>query len=282
MLKKLLVSGLVVVIMQAGCAFAQTGIQGDENMTRADICKKNYRELFNGEALGNTGSDPEMMAILQKYIFGEIFTVGDLDIKTREMLTVTSLAVQQTLPQLKAHLNAALNVGATPIELREAIYQCAPFIGFPKTLNALGMLNEVFKERGIETPLKSTATVKENERYKKGLAIQEPLYGNEIYESMQGLPENMGEDVARFLTEVCFGDFYTREGLEPKTRELLIISILVTTGNTSTLKSHIKGNLKAGNSQETITAAIIQCLPYVGFPNTLASLRTLKEVLNGK
>ncbi len=282
MLKKLLVSGLVVVIMQAGCAFAQTGIQGDENMTRADICKKNYKELFNGEALGNTGSDPEMMAILQKYIFGEIFTVGDLDIKTREMLTVTSLAVQQTLPQLKAHLNAALNVGATPIELREAIYQCAPFIGFPKTLNALGVLNEVFKERGIETPLKSTATVKENERYKKGLAIQEPLYGNEIYESMQGLPENMGEDVARFLTEVCFGDFYTREGLEPKTRELLIISILVTTGNTSTLKSHIKGNLKAGNSQETITAAIIQCLPYVGFPNTLASLRTLKEVLNGK
>lgn len=282
MLKKLLVSGLVVVIMQAGCAFAQTGIQGDENMTRADICKKNYKELFNGEALGNTGSDPEMMAILQKYIFGEIFTVGDLDIKTREMLTVTSLAVQQTLPQLKAHLNAALNVGATPIELREAIYQCAPFIGFPKTLNALGVLNEVFKERGIETPLKSTATVKENERYKKGLAIQEPLYGNEIYESMQGLPENMGEDVARFLTEVCFGDFYTREGLEQKTRELLIISILVTTGNTSTLKSHIKGNLKAGNSQETITAAIIQCLPYVGFPNTLASLRTLKEVLNGK
>ena len=276
MLKKLLVSGLVVVIMQAGCAFAQTGIQGDENMTRADICKKNYRELFNGEALGNTGSDPEMMAILQKYIFGEIFTVGDLDIKTREMLTVTSLAVQQTLPQLKAHLNAALNVGATPIELREAIYQCAPFIGFPKTLNALGVLNEVFKERGIETPLKSTATVKENERYKKGLAIQEPLYGNEIYESMQGLPENMGEDVARFLTEVCFGDFYTREGLEPKTRELLIISILVTTGNTSTLKSHIKGNLKAGNSQETITAAIIQCLPYVGFPNTLASLRTCR------
>ena len=211
MLKKLLVSGLVVVIMQAGCAFAQTGIQGDENMTRADICKKNYRDLFNGEALGNTGSDPEMMAILQKYIFGEIFTVCDLDIKTREMLTVTSLAVQQTLPQLKAHLNAALNVGATPIELREAIYQCAPFIGFPKTLNALGVLNEVFKERGIETPLKSTATVKENERYKKGLAIQEPLYGNEIYESMQGLPENMGEDVARFLTEVCFGDFYTRE-----------------------------------------------------------------------
>ena len=105
-------------------------------------------------------------------------------------------------------------------------------------------------------------------------------YIGQIKESMKGLPDNMGEEVARFLTEVNFGDFYTREGLDIKTRELLVISILVTTNNTATLKSHIKGNLKAGNSKETITAAIIQCLPYVGFPNTLNALRTMKEVLN--
>ena len=83
----------------------------------------------------------------------------------------------------------------------------------------------------------------------------------------------------KILTEVCFGDFYTREGLDIKTRELLFIAALVTTGNTVTLKSHIKGNLKAGNSKEIITATIIQCLPYVGFPDTLASLKILKEVL---
>ena len=65
-----------------------------------------------------------------------------------------------------------------------------------------------------------------------------------------------------------------------KVKELLFISALVTTGNTTTLKSHIKGSIKAGNSKETVTAAIIQCLPYVGFPNTLAALRTLKEILN--
>ncbi|MBS4759234.1 MAG: carboxymuconolactone decarboxylase family protein [Clostridium sp.] len=246
-------------------------------MTRVEICKKNYNILFGGEALTNTGNDPEMMAILQKYIFGEVFTVGNLDIKIREMITVTSLTVQQTLPQLKAHINAALNVGVTPVELRETIYQCAPFIGFPKTLNALVILNEVFEERGVKTPLESTAAVDESQRYDKGLAIQEILYGNEIKESMKGLPDNMGDDVARFLTEVCFGDFYTRKGLDIKTRELLILSILVTTGEREAFKSHIKGNLKAGNSKETIVAAIIQCLPYVGFPNTLNSLKLVKE-----
>ncbi len=278
MLKKLLVLFFTMLVSQNFIIAAS--IQDENmNMTRTDICKKNYKVLFQGEALLPNGDDPEMMAILQKYIFGEVFTVGNLDIKTREMITVTSLAAQQTLPQLKAHINGALNAGVTPIELREAIYQCAPFIGFPKTLNALGVLNEVFKERGIQTPLKSTATTDENNRYEKGLAIQEPLYGDEIKKAMSNLPDNMGEDVAKFLTGVCFGDFYTREGLDVKTRELLVISILVTTGNTETLKSHIKGNLKAGNSKETITAAIIQCLPYVGFPNTLAALKMLKDVL---
>lgn len=278
MVRKILTLFLALMLSQ-NFILAAAVQNEDKNMTRTDICKKNYKTLFGGEALTPTGDDPEMMAILQKYIFGEVFTVGELDIKTRELITVTSLAVQQTLPQLKAHTNGALNAGATPIELREAIYQLAPFIGFPKTLNALGVLNEVFKERGIKTPLNSTATVKEDERYQKGFEIQNPLYGDEIKQSMEGLPDDMGADVARFLTEVCFGDFYTREGLDVKTREILFISALVTTGNTTTLKSHIKGNLKAGNSKESVTAAIIQCLPYVGFPNTLAALRTLKEVL---
>lgn len=60
----------------------------------------------------------------------------------------------------------------------------------------------------------------------------------------------------------------------------MIIAILTTTGNTGVLKSHIKGNLKAGNSIETITAAIIQVMPYVGFPNSFAALKTVKDVMN--
>lgn len=250
----------------------------DDNMTRIDICKQTYTELFGYQWQPNTGKDAEFMDILQKYIFGEVFTVGQLDMKTREMLTVTSLTAQQTLPQLKAHLNAALNAGVKPVELRETIYQCAPFIGFPKTLNAIGVFNEVIKERGLESELTTSATVTEENRHQKGAAIQQPLYGNEIAEAMRGLPNDMGSEVARFLTEFCFGDIYTRRGLDLKTRELMTIAVLVTNGQTSVLKSHIQGAIKAGNTKEEVTAAIIQCLPYVGFPNALASLKVLKEL----
>ncbi len=137
-------------------------------------------KLLTGE-----GTDPEMMDILQKYIFGEVFRTGDLDMKTREMITCVSLAAMQQLPQLKSHAGAALNVGVTPIELREAIYQCAPIIGFPKVLNALSAINSTFTERGIKLPLEKQETVTEKNRLEKGLAIQEAT----LRRGHEGIPE---------------------------------------------------------------------------------------------
>ena len=78
----------------------------EQNMDRIERCKKNYTELFGGEALTGQGTDPEMMDILQKFIFGEVFRTGDLDKKTRELITCTVLATMQTLPQLNAHAYA--------------------------------------------------------------------------------------------------------------------------------------------------------------------------------
>ena len=167
-MKKFLVLIVSAMLIQPNILFAAEG----KKMTRSDICKKNYEKLFNSDWNPNVGSDPEMMAILQKYIFGEVFTVGNLDMKMREMLTVTSLAVQQTLPQLKAHINAALNVGVTPLEVRESLYQCAPFIGFPKTLNAIGVMNEVFKERVLKPLLKWQGLLMKNLVMKKALLFK--------------------------------------------------------------------------------------------------------------
>ena len=126
-MKKIFTSLLLIILSISLAAFAK-----EEKMTRYDIANKNLQTLFNISLENNSGVDKDFMDILQKYIFGEVFEVGNLDIKTRELLTVTTLTCLQTLPQLKAHINGALNAGNTCIEIREAIYQCAPFIGFPK------------------------------------------------------------------------------------------------------------------------------------------------------
>ena len=278
MIKKLFALILTLFVLQGSMTIAAPAKKKDKNMTRTEICNKNMQELFGG-SMATTGNDVEMMQILQKYIFGEVFTIGNLDNKTRELITVVCLTTMQTLPQLKSHINGALNAGNSPHEDREAIYQSAPYIGFPKTLNERSVLNEVFKERGIQTPLESGVTVSEEDRYQKGKEIQEKLYGDEIKQAMKGLPDNIGDDAARFLTEVCFGDFYTRKGLDIKTREILALAVLVTKDDDITLKSHIKGSLKAGNSPETVAAVILQCMPYTGMPNALHAFNYLKAEL---
>lgn len=275
-MKKIIIAFLLLAPMIP--AVAQENKKETKEMDRIEVCKQNYTALFGGEALTGQGTDPEFMAILQKFIFGEVFVVGDLDLKTRELITCTTLAVMQTLPQLKAHVAAALNVGASPVELREALYQCAPFIGFPKTLNAIAVMNEVFTEKGIKLPLEPQGTVTEENRAEKGLAIRQSLYGDDIRERLADVPGGMGEDVTRFLTDYYFGEICTRGGLDLKTRELLIYCVLTTIGADNQLRSHTLGNIELGNSKETLAAAVIQCLPYIGFPPALKALDVIKSV----
>ena len=265
----------IIALALAGSLSATA--QTTDNMDRIEVCKQNYRTLFGGEALTGQGTDPEMMDILQKFIFGEVFQTGELTLKQREMITCITLATMQTLPQLKAHAGAALNVGVTPEELREVMYLTAPFIGFPKMLNAVATVNEVFKERGISLPLEKQGKVTEETRHEAGKAIQDKLYPGGIASVMEGVPGNMGKDVEQFLTDYFFGDIYSRGALDLQTRELLGYCVLTSLEAESQLHSHYHGNINAGNSPETLTAAVIQCLPYIGFPAAIKALRIIKE-----
>lgn len=218
------------------------------------------------------------MTQLQRLIFGEVFYVGDLTDRQRELITCSVLTVLQTLPQLKAHLNAALNVGVSPLELKESLYQCAPFIGYPRTLNAVNVLNEVLEGRHISLSLDNQTSIKDEERYEKGLEIQKELYGDEIKDRYRYLPDDVGEALPRFLTEWCFGDCYTRKAMDIQTRELLIFCILTALNATGQLYAHALGNIKVGNSLEVLYSALIQCLPYLGFPCIFNAFQAIKEL----
>lgn len=250
-----------------------------EIMDRITKTEQKFKELFGGKPVQNEGTDPEFMRILQRFIFGEVCYTGSLDNRLRELVTVTVLTVNQTLPQLKAHVGACLNVGVPPLEIREAVYQCAPFIGFPKTLNAIATMNHVFTQKGIALPLEKAETVTEENRLDKGKEIQHRLYGDEIARRYTWLPEDFSGKIPQWLTELCFGDFATRRGLEGKTRELLTVVILAALGGAETqVRSHTAGAIKAGNTMEEIISALSQALPYMGFPRLFNALNALRDI----
>lgn len=249
-------------------------------MDRVQACEEKFKELFGREPVKDEGDDAEFMRILQRFIFGEVCYVGELCNKTRELITVTVLCVNQTMPQLGAHVSGALNVGCSPLEIREAVYQTAPFIGFPKTLNAIAAMNEVFRSHGIFLPLESAETVTEQDRLEKGLAIQAPIYGTEIANRYSDYPAASAKSVPEFLTGLCFGDFGTRKGLDGKMRELLAVPMLAALGGADMqVKSHVLGAIKAGNSAEDVVSALVHALPYIGFPRALNALNSARTAL---
>jgi 4-carboxymuconolactone decarboxylase len=251
-------------------------------MDRIKKSKEKYKQLFGDGVPAAYDTDPDFQDILSHFIFGEVFYQGKLDDKQRELITLVVLATNQTLPQLKAHVHAALNVGLTPVEIKEAVYQCAPYLGFPKTLNAIAEVNEVFKARNIALPIESQKQVEEDNRFDKGLAVQVEIFGDVIAKNREDAPSNQ-KHIQDYLSAFCFGDFYTRGGLDLKMREMLTLCIVSALGGCeSQVKAHVRGNLNVGNDKDTMITAITHCLPYMGFPRTLNALHCVNEMIPEK
>jgi 4-carboxymuconolactone decarboxylase len=93
---------------------------------------------------------PDLAKYIIEFPFGDIYRRPGLDLKTRELVTVAALtALGHCHPQLKVHVNGALNVGCEPAEIVEVIIQMAVYAGFPASLNGMFTAKEVFAERGL-------------------------------------------------------------------------------------------------------------------------------------
>lgn len=251
-------------------------------MNRIVQSEKKLKELFGDGNFSAATTDPDFLDILNRFTFGEVAFQGNLTDKMRELITLVVLTTSQTLEQVGVHVRAALNIGVSPVEVKEAIYQCAPYIGFPKTLNAIYQANEVFEEENISFPVESQRRVMEETRFDEGLKVQKSIFGDVIDQMHESAPENQ-KHIQHYLSAFCFGDIYTRRGLDLQTRELLTLCTLITLGGCENqVKAHINGNSSVGNSKETLVSAITQCLPYIGFPRTLNALSCLNEVIPEK
>jgi 4-carboxymuconolactone decarboxylase len=93
---------------------------------------------------------PDLAKYIIEFPFGDIYQRPGLDLRTRELVTVAALtALGHCQPQLKVHVNGALNVGCEPAEIVEVIIQMAVYAGFPAALNGMFTAKEVFAERGL-------------------------------------------------------------------------------------------------------------------------------------
>lgn len=248
-------------------------------MPITEAVQKNHEELFPNHQSKLAVTDPELIEVFDNFAFDEVIAHNDLDIRTRLMVILASLIAQQTLSEYKAMLGGALNVGVTPIEVKEILYQAIPYVGIAKAFDFIFATNQILESRGIKLPLEGQSTTTSETRYEKGRVLSKSIFGAAIDKMYEDSPKNQIH-IQRYLSANCFGDYYTRTGLDTKTRELLTFSILLSLGGCEPqLKGHIQGNVNVGNDKDLLLNVVTQLLPYIGYPRTLNAIRCLNEVI---
>ncbi|MGN0317856.1 MAG: carboxymuconolactone decarboxylase family protein [Candidatus Fimousia sp.] len=219
-------------------------------------------------------TDPEFFERFHYFAFDEVVNEENqqLDAPTRYLAIIAALIGCGGLDAYREMLPIALENGVTPIMLKETVYQATDYLGYGRILPFLDAANDIFEQNGIELPLPGQATTTLNDRLEKGADAQAAIFGEQMKEAWKN------GHINRWLAANCFGDFYTRTGLDLKQREMITFCFLMAQGGCEPqLIAHAKGNMNLGNDKEFLVRVVSQCLPYIGYPRSLNAVSCIQK-----
>jgi 4-carboxymuconolactone decarboxylase len=118
-----------------------------------------------------------------------------------------------------------------------------------------------------------------DERYDAGLAIRKEVLGEAHVERSLAAVSDFSRPVQEFVTRACWGDVWSRPGLDRRTRSLLNLVMLTALGRNHELGVHVRGALTNGATEQEIQEALLQAAIYCGVPAALESFRVAERVL---
>ena len=158
-----------------------------------------------------------------------------------------------------------------PIMVKEMVYQSIDYVGMSRMWSFLASTNEIYRERNISLDA-GEATTTMFDRLEKGAQAQVEIFGEHMKEAWKTSVVN------RWLAANCFGDYYTRTGLDLAQREMITFCFLMAQGGCEPqLIAHSKGNMNMGNDAEFLKKVVHQCLPYIGYPRSLNALNAIDK-----
>lgn len=219
-------------------------------------------------------TDPEFMERFEHFAFEEVVDEEgcQMDSDTRYLAILSALIGCQGIDAYREVLPKALDGGLLPVSVKEVVYQSADYLGMGRMWPFLKATNEIYSERGIALPLENQATTTLEDRLEKGVQVQAEIFGEQMKESWKT------GHINRWLADNCFGDYYTRTGLDLKQREMITFCFLMAQGGCEPqLIAHAKGNINLGNDKAFLIRTVSQCLPYIGYPRSLNAIACIQQ-----
>jgi 4-carboxymuconolactone decarboxylase len=118
----------------------------------------------------------------------------------------------------------------------------------------------------------------DKERFEQGLAVRRDVLGSEYVDKSIAAADDFNMPFQELVTEYCWGEIWTRPGLDRKTRSIINLAMLTALNRPHEVRIHLKGALNNGVSKEEIQEVLLQTAIYCGVPAALDSFRLAREV----
>ena len=246
-------------------------------MPLSETAQKNYTRMFGDFPPPLADSDPEFTRLFLDFALDEVPSQTKLDDRTHFLTVLAALMGCQGLDCFQAMAPAALRTGLSPVELKELVYQGTAYLGLGRVLPFLKAVNEALTAAGVPLPLEEQGTTDPDSRLEAGNQAQVDIFGTHMRGFQNSGPQE-SRHINRWLAGNCFGDYYTRGGLDYRDRELITFCFLAAQGGCEPqLTSHAAANLRLGNDKPLLIRVISQCLPYIGYPRSLNALTCINQ-----
>lgn len=246
-----------------------------------DELKSRMNKFWNDDrTLAQT--DPEFVELFSNFAYDEVVNEPganhpDLDDSTRSMAILAALIGCQGLDDFELMVPVAFESGVSAVQVKEIVYQAVAYLGFGRVLPFLKKTNEILEANNIHLPLEPQSTTTPETRAEAGEQAQIDIFGERMQGFAQSGPEKT-RHINKWLAGNCFGDYYTRGGLDTRRREMITLCFLAAQGGCEPqLTSHAVANMRVGNDERFLIAVISQCTPYIGYPRTLNALRCIAD-----
>jgi 4-carboxymuconolactone decarboxylase len=238
-----------------------------------DNAKKIHDRLFPGFPMNENDPDYDYARRYENWAYDEVINANDLDERHRMLATLATCMGALAVDEFSVLIPGAINsFGLTPEEVKEVVYQGTAYLGMARVHPFLMKTNEVFRAMGIEESKESRLTNTDETRQPTGTQAQVDIFGENMKDFWKGGTVNY------WLASNCFGDYYTRKGLDLRDREMITYCFLLAQGGCEPqLKSHIQGNINVGNDVDFLTKVTEQMVPYIGYPRSLNAFACLAQ-----
>ena len=240
--------------------------------------QKKAQDIFRESRKRLVQTDPEFLEIAENFAQGEAVQASKLTEKERMLCILSAMLGCQGIGEFRNLLHAALDTGIDPVAVKELLYQAAAYLGIGRVHDFLLAANEIMEQHGIPLPLTPQGTTDRNTRFEQGLAKQVALFGEGMAKRQTDAPP-LRRNINRWLADNCFGDYYTRTGLNDQEREMITFCFLLAQGGCENqLRGHTAGNFGVGNGKEKLYSVVEQCMPYIGYPRSLNAMMVIDEI----